>query len=455
MKRKCILAAALCAALLPANTAKAQVIDQLLTRENQPAFCERHTNQRYYVNTKNLADALLGEVGLGPTAVATAVGTTDARAILSLLLEARDETGRYPSLETNPLFKKGLKELYDEATYINAFIRNAREGVNGYLDQGYVVIADKEVITYLDLFSPLANTTTVPTVSIECIDVGKKPQQDQKKSGFLQDFGKSVGSVVRLNGKVQDLAKPRAGKKLLGLSTADVAYKDNKAAGADTFSINGALGLDLTTKAGFKLIPFVEYNQSKTSKSAGTTEVEVLSTGIMASKLFASADFAVLVNLTPRYTLDFAQNSEQISIEGSIDPAFDLFEIPIGVYSYLGPMLVRPELIFSFQGDYVLDPGTNPKLLDKDDFFRLGGVASVNLRFPDVPIISSFQFDFAYEWYHFISSPLDTLQRKEIKVSYNLGDTTNYVVSFAYVDGRNKLSLQKEEYWGVTFGARF
>lgn len=447
--------------LFYAGQASAGAIDTVLADEKSHGeLCAETIGSTSFVKPDALARQILIRLGFSKADLASIVPGSKpySAATLSILLNATEENDQDPlGLNQRPTLKTAVAALRNERASLQFFVTNAELEDRHEATTDYVVRVPYPHLlndpvggpTYLDLFGPRR------PIMIECPKTLKK-----RKSSLLIDLAgrlkKATKNRLRLRGKVKDLKKPASKGNLQSLSTADVSFTENNASGADIFAVSGVFGFDLTTDSGPLLIPFAEYRRSETRKSGGNKEVEVLALGLLYNELFISPEFALDLDVTPRFTLDLEQSSEELSLEISAEPAFDLAGIPVGIYSYHGPLRIRPELIFTAQGDFVLDAGTNPALQEKDDFYRIGGTAGIQAQFVDIPLLSNFVFEASYAWFHVASSPLDEIERLELGASYYLGGIpSHYVLSFSYVDGRNLLSLQQEEFWKLSFGARF
>ncbi len=425
------LAFAVCSTLiLWSNGAEAIVeIEEVLTpkAQSEEDFCVAAQDGRRFVDKRKLAEKILAD--LPSKAVPT--GSGDASNLLASLLESTSEASKSPLTSTQ--------------LAITRFLNNRDVFLSPTSDQKIYQIHGTDDATFLDLFGSGASVT------IECIPF----KIEESEVSVFVTISSKISQIFRLRGKVGDLHKAATPGNIQDLSTATVSYTQNQAAGADTFSLDGVLGMELSTHTDVSIIPYVQYKRSETSKAGGTNEIEVISPGVLFSYTALDPNLTVTFDAAPKFILDTEQNAEEVAFDGTISPAFSFFGVPIGIYSHQGPIRIRPDIHFKYEGNYVLNAGSNPLLRNKDEFFAIGGVAEVAIQFPDIPFITNFTFNASYEWSEFISSPLDNLQRLELGASYFLGGAPNYVVSFKYVHGRNDLSLQKEEFWQVALGARF
>lgn len=467
MKSRLIIAALLIGCQALSSNVSAQAIVEVLGMQNGPkssakpskaltaaqkALCSNTVGNQTYVDLDKLAAGILNKLGFE----AGDLGTLSQRS-LAALIYAFENGAPYPVTNPDiPRVKSAVAAVATEAVSIQGILWDVENNPNKFANRGYAFhVPNPQFLnkpgepTYLDLFAGK------DAITIECLKLHERDSSTTIFHSFASFVADQSESRLRLRGKLSDITKPANKGNLLSLSAATVSYTDNNASGANTFAMNGVLGFDMSTPDGTVLLPYVEYKQSETRKGKQNTEVQVLNTGLLYNDLFLNPYLSFEIDVAPSITFDLEQGSEELSLSGSIDPAFDFFGIPVGVFSYHGPFRIRPSLLLNMEANYVLDAGTNLKLRTKDDYLRVGGKADLQIQFVDIPILSDVSLEGSYERYEFLSSPIDELERWEAGVNYFIGGSLNYLLSFKYAHGRNKRSLQKEDYWNVSFGARF
>ncbi len=422
------------------------------TKAAQEELCKNTVGESTFVNLDKLAEKILLNLGFEQSDL----GELSQRTLAGLIFALENDT-EYPVADASlPRVKAAIAKLPEETISIQGILISALDQPDAFKSYGYVVhVPGSQFLqipgepSYLDLFAGHE------AITIECLVLRDRDSSTTVFHRFASFISEESDNRLRLRGTVSDLKKPANAVNLKDLSWATVSYVDNNAKGSTTFAVDGVLGLDLSTEDGTLFIPYAKYKQSETRKGGGTTEVEVLTLGFLFSKLFLHPDLSFAVDLSPSATLDLEQKAEVVALEGSVEPAFDLLTVPIGVFSFHGPFRIRPDIKLDTAANYVLDAGFNPLLRNDDDYFRFGGKAGLEIQFVDLPFLSDISLKGSYEWHYFASSPLDDLDRLEASVNYFLGGSLHYLLSFEYVNGRNIKSLQKEEFWKVSLGARF
>ena len=428
------------AVLMSAIVASTQVqaitdISEVLTQKNHAQFCKPNST----VDKEKLATVLLGLNGVKQ-------GFDKSNASKELIIRLGDKSG-----EAETAFKP-------TARAIQAFLR---DGVVRKLDTEVVVyrLQSKRKLekpTYLDIFAQGTDQLVVL-----CENQSFKKPEAGALFSFLDSIANSNKSALRLRRDTGTLTTPSSKDNISGLPAANVSFTDNLDTNVTNFNVEAALGYEFdltqfnTEKSLFRLIPFVEYQRNQTSTIGPTSDLEVLSPGAIFSYLKLGKNLTYSLNGTSRVNFDFAQRSEVYEFEGRFNPAFRFFGIPTGAFSYQGPFRIRPSISFVYGGNYVFESGLNANLIDRDAFYRIGGTAELSVQAPTVPILKDASLNLKYDWQQFFSSPVDNLQRFEASVDYAIAGSDNYNLSLRYVNGRNDLSLQEQNFWQVALGIRF
>ena len=301
-------------------------------------------------------------------------------------------------------------------------------------------------------------TALAPVVTIACTD---SPVQAR------QDVGDSIGATLQslmedfvVRGDVKGLSVAKG--DLSAASPAEISFTDNIEKKEETFQADVVLGrpfnFDFETFP-TSVIPFLEYHNKKTTtRDAPASKVETIGPGVLVNTFVDTDPIAWEFSGSAQYVFDEAQGNDIVRGETFFDPSFEISDrVFIGKYSKLenGVLEIRPDLSAVALAGHVADDGTSPILEKDDDFYGVGGQASLNVFFPNLPTIKNLTLGVSYRYVELFSLPIDNAAKWEATAEYSLDQSGNFTVRFVYEDGRNATTFQDEEFWKVAFGVRF
>jgi hypothetical protein len=224
-----------------------------------------------------------------------------------------------------------------------------------------------------------------------------------------------------------------------------------------TYLIDAVAGYDFEFARGEQydasLIPFILLNRLFNQTA---NEVNRLGAGLqLALEMQDSALGYGEVAATPQYVTDTNFRTKIGTLGFRWTPTLPQgASIPLGFFRPYG--LVLGQLNFDALSDigHVFDPGGNPDLLNKDEFFRFGGRLGIRIRGAKGTLLEQIELDVSNRYLYNLDEP-HHLNYFQTTLSYLFPNVDNYKLSFSYTEGRTGDTLTDVQYWSTQLGIRF
>jgi hypothetical protein len=283
--------------------------------------------------------------------------------------------------------------------------------------------------------------------------VASTPAPDAEPVRWEHDPDDNEG--FRLTGTVDDLNKSR--QRLTNVTPAQFSINSDLKARLTTYLIDAVAGYDFEFARGEQydasLIPFILLNRLFNQTA---NEVNRLGAGLqLALEMQDSALGYGEVAATPQYVTDTNFRTKIGTLGFRWTPTLPQgASIPLGFFRPYGLVLGQLNVDVLSDIGHVFDPGGNPDLLDKDEFFRFGGRLGIRIRGAKGTLLEQIELDVSNRYLYNLDEPHD-VNYFQTSLSYLFPNVDNYKLSFSYTDGRTGDTLTDVQYWSTQLGIRF
>lgn len=295
------------------------------------------------------------------------------------------------------------------------------------------------------------------TVGIECIETEKKPQtaNNDDKPSFARGFRlrKNLNELAIVTGSRTDqsdadLLTERQAAELATLSFTRDYENKTKSLGAE--AVLGYRVQNWTPFIGFKA-----HNQD-----GQDDDIEYITSGLQYDRLFKTGNAGWFVQSKGQAygVFDREHDAESIKFRISAEPGGNITDgLPIGGQGFLfgGNLAFLPSVNLFSEGVLMMDQGTNTEFTRLNDYWGLGGEANIKLSVPYVPIANSALLSLGCRYFRIVSDDDKLVRNFHVSLDWTPKDTPYFGVALSYDKGDDAETLQEQDIFKISFGARY
>ena len=293
-------------------------------------------------------------------------------------------------------------------------------------------------------------------VRIVCLDAGGAAVAEARPA---DDTGWSIGGPAggfRLTGQIDDLSRSR--DRLLDVTPAEFSISRDLLAEQTSFQVDAVAGYDFEISRGDAVrVGVIPFGLVQRFFNGTATSIDNLGAGLQFAAQLRAADLGSSeVAVTPLFETDSDLDSKVGSLKFRWSPTLPPDAVlPLGFYEQYGPFVASFVFDALAETGRVFDPGTDPDLALREDFFRLGNRVRVAVRGAEDTLIEQFEIDVANRYLYDFLGSIDNINLFETSFSYNFPGVENYRLSFSYSTGRQEQTLEEIDLWRTQLGVRF
>lgn len=443
---------------LSANEAVSQVAHPLIP-SNQPLLCEEENGTRYVIPDQ-LYSEIMNLANIPPIIIADAFKR-------GVTFEEMVEDMTFPDESSIEGAAKKLKQMRKRKLEIVLNTTGAQgssnTAANYLLTQGYIVEESTGVSS--KYWIPRIFGHSSPVV-VRCVKPNEEPTTVKKVNAFIDKHLENVRFRANLhelslsNEAPEDQTPDERRKVLSSAKLAEFSYAKDYEKNSKNIAAEGVLGYRVGDAT-----PFISYKFL--DRKGNDKDIEVVSPGIQYSSLIldrkskTSSPERVFLHLRGNLfnAFDLENDAQRLALKTTLEPGFSIGTnlISFGAYTapFDGPVWIRPSIRPLLEASHVFDAGSNQQFEDAEDFFGVGTEAGLKLKFPEIPILDSWLFNFDYRVLQLIAGEDNVYDFFDVSLNWTPKDVPYFGISLSYKNGQNDFTFQDQETLSVSIGVRF
>lgn len=260
----------------------------------------------------------------------------------------------------------------------------------------------------------------------------------------------------RLTNQIDDLSKGR--DRLRDVRPAEFSISRDLTDDQTQFQINAVAGYEFEVSRGdlFR-VGIIPFGLVQRFFDGTTNSIDNLGLGLQFAARFRAEDLGSSeIAITPLFETDSDLESQVGSLKFRWSPTLPPDStLPLGFYEQYGPVVASFNVDALSEAGRVFDAGTDPDLMPRESFFRIGTRLRFAVRGAEATLLEQFEIDVANRYLYDFLGSIENINLFQTSLSYTFPGVENYQLSFSYSVGRAEQTLDEIDLWQTQFGVRF